>query len=136
MIKVSFDFDHTLSFSSIQLYAKKLIEMGIEVWIITSRGDDEFQKTKWKATHVNTNDDLYRVARALEIPMERIHFTNYENKSEFIKDKGFLWHLDDDVIELSFINSDTNCIGVSCYKNATWRDICEDLIEKELNNKN
>ena len=129
-MKVSFDFDHTLSYSSIQSYARTLIEKGFEVWIITSRADDETAMRAWNAAGVNFNDDLYRVAISLGIPMEHVHFTNYANKSEFIKDKGFLWHLDDCDLENRFINDDTDCIGVSCYKNVTWRTTCADLIEK------
>ena len=53
MQKVSFDFDNTLDFEHIQMYAKNLIEKKIEVWIVTSRYEDT-SKYNFHAT----NDDL------------------------------------------------------------------------------
>jgi hypothetical protein len=129
-MKISFDFDETLSYASIQKYARKLILEEHEVWIITARLSDEECKDRWGASDVTINDDLYLIADSIGIPRDRIKFMNYADKSEFIKDKGFLWHLDDDVIEIAGINYETDCIGVSCYKNATWRDICDELMNK------
>ena len=39
-MKVSFDFDGTLSRKDVQEYAKSLVNSGLEVWIVTSRFDD------------------------------------------------------------------------------------------------
>ena len=40
-MKVSFDFDSTLSRKDVQSFAKELVDRGLEVWIVTSRFDDE-----------------------------------------------------------------------------------------------
>jgi len=46
MRKVSFDFDSTLSRKDVQDFAKKLVSEGYEVWIVTSRFDDETGMSK------------------------------------------------------------------------------------------
>ena len=40
-MKVSFDFDGTLSRKDVQNFAKSLVNTGYDVWIVTSRFDDE-----------------------------------------------------------------------------------------------
>jgi len=40
-MKVSFDFDGTLSKKDVQKFAKELVEEGHEVWIVTSRFSNE-----------------------------------------------------------------------------------------------
>ena len=45
-MKVSFDFDHTLSRKDVQTFAKELVNEGHEVWIVTSRFSDEAAKEK------------------------------------------------------------------------------------------
>ena len=40
-MKVGFDFDSTLSRKDVQEFAKELVNDGHEVWIVTSRFDDE-----------------------------------------------------------------------------------------------
>ena len=47
------------------------------------------------------------------------------NKSEFLKDKGFVFHIDDDNIELSFIKTDTNVVPIYLFGNEYWRNDCE-----------
>lgn len=89
----SFDFDSTMSQKQVQKIAKQLIKNGVEVWIVTRRGEDR------------DNRDLFEVAENLGIT--NIHFTNFKDKWEFFKDNNFLFHLDDDVIELSMIKSYT-----------------------------
>lgn len=124
-MKVSFDFDSTLSRESIQKYAQKLINKGVEVWICTSRwSDEEALNRNWS---VDYNYDLLLVAEKLKIPKERIIFTNHENKIDFLRDKDFIWHLDDDVIELSFFKRE-KVTGISCYKNNSWENKCNKLL--------
>ena len=43
-MKVSFDFDGTLSRKDVQKLAKELVSEGHEVWIVTSRFSDEAAK--------------------------------------------------------------------------------------------
>ena len=75
MKKISFDFDSTLKELNVQEFAKELIECGFEIWIVTSRFDDD--PTKITEHHPSwmkalkfpgTNDDLRKVAEELDIP--------------------------------------------------------------------
>jgi len=119
MAKVSFDFDNTLSVKVVEQFAEKLVKDGHEVWIVTSRsnaGDEVYNK------------DLYEVSRRIGILDEHIHFCYSKNKSEFLKFTDFLWHLDDDVIELSFIRTDTDVFPIWRREGNDWFNQCKDLI--------
>jgi len=128
-MKVSFDFDSTLSIDIVEQYAKELIEQGHEIWIVTSRFK-YFDKSRNKVN----NSDLYEVADRIGIKEDHIHFCEMENKSEFLKDKEFLWHLDDDAIELSFIRTDTTVFPIWRYQGINWKQQCQDLL-RILTNK-
>lgn len=122
MKKISFDFDSTLDRQVIQDFAFSLIKKGYEVWVCTSRFDDESApRPKW-------NDDLYLVTDKLGIPRERIQFMNMNDKYEFFKNSGFTWHLDDDWAELNYINTETDVKGISCFGNKNWKQQCKDLL--------
>ena len=119
MIKVSFDFDNTLSRKDVQEYAIELINRKVDVWVCTSRTSDPYKLN---------NDDLFKIADEIGISRSSIIFTGYENKSDHLNDKEFLWHLDDDVIELSFIKTDSDVVPVSIYKNENWKLECESYL--------
>lgn len=123
-MKVSIDFDGTLSLDFVQLYAQHLMLRGIEVWIVTSRLNDE------NAPNEDWNTDLYRVAKKLKIPKEHIIFTNSELKFNYLKDKNFIWHLDNDVKELTPINNHTDVKGIYVLDKKTWLGTCERLLTK------
>lgn len=125
-MKVSFDFDSTLTLTSVQVYAKQLVERGFEVWIVTSRmGFGKEPNATW-------NDDLFEVAEMVGIKKENIHFCCMDNKSEFLKDKGFIFHIDDDNIELSFVKTDTDVKPIYLFGNKKWRIDCENAISNIL----
>lgn len=102
--KVSIDFDSTLDRKDVQRFAKKLINDGFEVWIVTTRKSLEYAKAnldQWGVNRVEkSNLKLFRVADNLGIKREHIHFTNHQLKIDFLKDKDFITHLDDDTDEL------------------------------------
>lgn len=123
MKKVSFDFDSTLSRRDVQEYAKSLILIGVDVWICTSRLEPS------KAPNKEWNDDLFMVANNIGIKRGNIIFCNYENKSIFLKDKGFLFHIDDDNVELSFIKTDTDVTPIYLFGNKNWREDCNNAIK-------
>lgn len=127
MKKVSFDFDSTLDRVDVQIFAKSLVDKGFEVWIVTSRPDIF---VGGDGTRVQPeNKDLYDVAKLVGIKPEHIHFTCYELKSTFIEGKGFLFHLDDDDVELrdiTIINDPCEPIHVDI---PTWETKCKNLIE-------
>jgi hypothetical protein len=117
MKKVSFDFDSTLSQPKVQLFAKELIEKGIEVWICTSR-----------MSHF-TNTDLFTVADELNIKREHIIFTNMKDKIEELIDKDFIFHLDDDELELELIDQHSNIIPIHITENNdNWLIECKNAL--------
>lgn len=129
MKKVSFDFDSTLSRPYIQKYAKELLEKGFEVWIVTSRTEDPPVWIIGGNKIKQTNDDLFNIAEKIGIQRDNIIFTEYNPKSEFFKNNNdFIFHLDDDSIELDFINKETKVKGISCWNNTTWRRKCDKML--------
>jgi len=137
-LRVSFDFDETLSREHVQSYARELVERGIEVWIVTSRfGDDERYKSFFQTTTPVdlTNKDLFETAARLGIPKERIHFTDMDDKWPFLKYwNDFLWHLDDDWVENRNILRYTKTKAISSI-GANWKSKCERLIRNEMMDK-
>lgn len=133
-MKVSFDFDSTLDRPSVQGFAKTLINDGIEVWIITSRISIEYAKANLDQFTINrvdkANHKLFRVADNLGIKREHIHFTNAQFKINFLSNKNFLFHLDDDPDELiEILNSKDPCkpINVNHFE---WEQDCKLHINK------
>lgn len=132
--KVSFDFDSTLDRKDVQRFAKQLIDDGYETWIVTSRVSLEYAKAnldQWSINRVEkSNLKLFRVADNLGIKREHIHFTNAQLKVEFLEDKNYIFHLDDDSEELlAILVSGDKCepFNVNYFE---W----EELITKKLNN--
>jgi hypothetical protein len=132
-VKVSFDFDGTLAEKHVQKYAAELIEKGHEVWIVTSRFGDDKKYKKFFNTSTNvdlTNNDLWEVAEELGIPKERIHFTDMEDKWRFLKDKSFLWHLDDDWVENRLILNNCKMPAINVWGNNSWEHKCNRIIKR------
>jgi hypothetical protein len=121
--KVSFDFDATLSRDAIQIYARELVRKGLEIWIVTTRHRE------------HDNNDLIEVAQWCGIKLTNIHFTNGKLKWNFLKDKGFLFHLDDDWVELNYIRDNTDVTQISSFGNPDWKDDCEKVINGSQVNK-
>ena len=134
---VSFDFDSTLSLQSVQDYAESLLNKGYEVWIITSRLPDG-SDPKWKMHGMWVpidNSDLFEVSDRLGIKREHIVFTSHELKSEKINELGipFIFHLDDDWVELNHINRETKTKGVSCFGTSGWKQKCNKFLISKNN---
>jgi hypothetical protein len=104
-MKVSFDFDSTLSIPSVQKVARELVKRGVEVWIVTSRVSERFGLPHW-------NNDLYKVAEDCGIKKENIHYTEGGDKWEFLENKEFLFHLDDCTIECELIKENTDVVPI------------------------
>jgi hypothetical protein len=127
-MRVSFDYDATLSRKDVQEFAKKLVSRGIEVWITTSRFDDETAKEKAWWWIKDQNNNLFEVADECGIQRENIKFTNMESKSIFLKDKGFTFHLDDDYIELlDILESGDKCLPVNV-DHFEWEETCLNIL--------
>ena len=127
MKRVSFDFDATLSRVDVQIFARSLVKQGYEVWIVTSRPDvyvGELQHTQ------PDNGDLYSVAADVGIKPEHIYFTCYGLKSNFLDGNEFLFHLDDDDIELRYIaDNGDDCVPVSVMKYG-WEAKCKNVLDE------
>jgi len=101
-MKIAIDWDDTLEHAHIQAHIKKLIQMGHELHIVTTRYDEDHKHlySFWQSLSELQRDDLhkklYAVAGELNIP---IHFTNMAWKAQFLQDKGFDVLIDDDFDE-------------------------------------
>lgn len=127
MRKVSFDFDGTLDRKDVQLFATKLVEDGFDVWIVTSRTNThDALKRGWHWIK-KQNEDLYRVAD--ECGITNIKFTDHIDKIEFLKDKDFIFHLDDDEYELMAIfQSGDKCKAINA-NYFDWENACLQLLK-------
>lgn len=127
---VSFDFDSTLSRPDVQEYAVKLINEGIDVWVVTSRYDD-LHKHMWSPNPEATNNELWEVIDRIGLPRWKVMFTNMTDKSLFLARTKIIWHLDDDNIELFNIRDDkaVNTIGVQVNA-GSWKQKCQRLLKK------
>ena len=84
-LKMSFDYDSTMSRKDIQKYAKELIEEGHDVWIVTSRCATEPALAKGWHWVEKQNQELYDVAEEVGIPREKIVFTEHVDKIEYLQ---------------------------------------------------
>lgn len=130
-IKVSFDFDDTLSNPLVQKFAGELLKNYLlEIWIVTSRLDEKsFDKKYGPGFKFNCNEDLFSVARHLKIPERRIIFTKLEWKYMFFKDKDFAIHIDDLPQDIEYIRANTPMFCVDVLQN-DWRRQTNKLIKK------
>lgn len=121
---VTVDFDNTLSRKSVQRYISQLLHKGIDVWVLTSRYDVLHQ-------HLYpgnpTNEDLWLVIDNLGIPRWKVRFTNMLDKFSYLEQTKAIWHLDDDSIELNYINEHTKTKGISVIS-GTWKHKCNKLL--------
>lgn len=111
-MKISFDFDNTLSEGWVQSMAMAFVDAGFDIWVTTSRRQSD-------------SAEVYAVCDEIGIPRENCQFTHFEDKVKFLD--GFNVHFDDDTYEIDLINRDKGkCKGVLLsYKNYTIREkIC------------
>ena len=142
-MKVSFDFDNTLSRKDVQRFAKELVSEGVEVWIVTSRISNEQSKLEYTCNYTldrifKSNKKLFRVADNVGIKREHIIFCKFAPKIDFIKDNNFLFHLDDNPDELiTIMESKDPCKPINV-EHSDWEMDCRKLveIEKYLENPN
>ena len=96
--KVSFDFDDTLSTQRGQDLAKRKIQEGKIVYIITRRQQ-------------SASAEVYKIADEIGIPHSRVHFTNGKMKWEEVKRLGIGTHYDNNQREVDLINKNTDTKG-------------------------
>ena len=130
-MKVSFDYDGTLSLPHVEEFAKELVEKGYEVWVVTSRVSEEDSVLHpWGGTH--RNKDLWESCKRIGIPEDRVKFTSFADKIEFLEGMGFLFHLDDDLYELiTIMESKDKCqpLNVGHFE---WKENCLEVLNKNI----
>jgi hypothetical protein len=102
-MKVSFDYDGTLSTEQGQQRARSHVDRGDDVYVTTSRPKNP-EHGLWN------NNDVYEDAKKVGIPEEKVRFTELEDKWKYLED--FDLHFDNDSMEVILINANTECIGV------------------------
>lgn len=98
-MKISFDFDSTLSTLYIQEIAKAMVAAGHDVWVTTSRRPQDCT-------------EVYAVTDVVGIPREKCQFTTFEDKVKFLD--GFDVHFDDDDYEIDLINREREHGNFKC----------------------
>ena len=112
-MKISFDFDSTLSKTSVQNFCFSLLLKDYDIWITTSR-IKEFNGA------IHYHDDLMLVANSLCISEDKIHFTNTEFKAPYLEENNFNIHIDDDIFQLKELEG-TNVIGIDV-NDKQWKE--------------
>lgn len=138
-MRVSFDFDDTLTEPGVAEYAAQLIKRGVDVWIVTARYDDEKLLKKFGQEMPNGkvylpigagNDDLYKLANEIGIPKFNIKYTNVKGKGEwFKKHSNFEWHLEDSPKQIFDIEN-VSSVPVINVLSRDWKNQCEELLKK------
>ena len=128
-MKVTFDFDGTLSNPEVQEFAKNLVNIGLDVWIITARVDNEIAIENGWHWIVRQNKRVFEISEKCGIKSENIIFTSMYDKIEFIEGNEFIFHLDDDNYEIELINNNSdNCVGIY-FLDTDWKQKCLNLIK-------
>lgn len=125
MKKVSFDFDGTLSRPEVQEYASELIRRDVDVWVVTTRYDENH---KHRYGFNPTIDDLWDVVDRIGIPRWKVRFTCFEWKYTYLNGTSFAFHLDDNLEERKYFRIHSCDIPFVYVESADWRDRCEDLL--------
>lgn len=139
-MKVSFDFDGTLEREDVQEYAKKLIKLGVEVWVVTTRYDSNhqhkwfkaFPQELWAQITSNTTGDpnfgLWGVVEKLGIPRHHVRFTCMEYKHKYLDGTKFLWHLDDNPEEFDQAKANNLKVPMIQVESNSWQEKCDRII--------
>lgn len=93
-MKVSFDYDGTLTLKKIQDLARILVKSGNDVWIITSRNGDSC---------IN-NEDMFYTCGQVGITLDKVIFTNGSYKVHNFIYGNFDLHFDNCWDEIEEIN--------------------------------
>lgn len=126
-MKVSFDFDGTLSTEEVQEYAKELIDRGLDVWIVTTRYDEN-QMYLYDPPGTNI-DDLWEIVDRLGLPRWKVRFTCMKWKWEYLKNTQFVWHLDDNDEEHRKARQNGCKVPIILNYVKDWKEQCENLLK-------
>jgi len=73
---------------------------------------------------------LFESCERIGIPREQIQFTAFTDKIEFLKDKGFEFHLDDDIYELTAIMESKDKCQPLNVGHFDWKKNCLEVLKK------
>lgn len=127
MLKVSIDFDGTLSRIDVQEYAQKLLAEGVDVWVVTTRYDEN-HKHKYAEDYDVTSDDLWSVVDAIGIPRWKVRYTNMEWKYTYLIGTDFIWHLDDNANEMTRARYNSCEVPMIQVNTTAWKRKCSRLL--------
>jgi len=126
---ISFDFDGSLNDHfdgtenphkrEVRDWAKRLKRRGYDVYIITRRFGPEFPEQGATNEHLK----VFKLAKELGIPEDRIIFTNREWKHFFVKKIGACIHIDDEIDERIFMESYHPDAKVIWLGDSNWSDL-------------
>ena len=130
-MKVSFDYDGTLALPHVEEFAKELVDKGYEVWVVTSRvSEDDSILHPWLKP--DWNKDLWASCERIGIPENQVKFTSFADKIEFLKDKDYLFHLDDDLYELTAIMESKDSCQPLNVGHFEWKENCLEVLNKNI----
>jgi len=134
MIRISIDFDGTLSTKQVQDYVKNIIKReDVEIFIVTRRFENVNSYTELILSAWGINDIyeehqyLFNVAEEVGIDVKNIHFTNMAWKWKKLKELEIDIHLDDDIEDAMYALTHTD----KCYPilytsdNEKWKEKIE-----------
>lgn len=98
---VAFDFDGCLSSVKMQKLAKKLMKEGNEIWIITARSDNEFNRNK-----------LQTILNNLLLSEHRVIYADEKPKIQYLSGINADLYIDNNSHEFYEINNFTKTIPV------------------------
>ncbi len=127
-LSISFDFDGTLQKPHVQEFAKLLLALDIDVWVVTTRYDSLHDSGVWTDPD---SSDLWEIIDEVGIPHRNVIFTNMKWKAEFLKDTKVIWHLDDNWKEfVQFRKHKLKTFGIQV-NSGLWRSKCLRLLNLE-----
>jgi len=97
-MKISFDFDGTLTQDFVKVLCKNLVEEGHDVWITISRTILHLY-----GYNVAMHEDVFFTARVVGIPKEKIYFTQRRFKAKYLEENKFHIHIDNDEYGIYFL---------------------------------
>ena len=125
-MKVSFDFDGTLTLRPVQAFCATLIAAGHEVWITTMRYDNKhIDAMNARGRSVGySNIDVFALCKKLGIKYEHVIFCNEGGrKTPFLMKHDFAFHLDDDSTIVHELSLTMPCLCIDVYV-AGWQERC------------
>lgn len=128
-MKVSFDYDGTLTRDAVKEYARELLQRGIHIDIHSRRVE--------RPGFISEHDDILHFGGALmqysrNQAMVTVHLCGLD-KIKMINESGAIWHLDDEAWEIDLINRKTQygTVGILYRPHENFKEICELFIQQK-----